>query len=200
MILRLLIVGILLVSAIAGYKYWLTEKSFSVLHEAPFDNAVGPEDAEITLVEIVDYRCSFCREVHPILKEFHEKNPDVRIVFRHLIIFGEPSLHAAQVALAAGIQGHFEKAHNDLMTRDEPVTDDYIDQIATDLGLDVEKFKKDLKSPPLGNFFLDNIDATENLDINGTPTFIIGKRIFKMEGGMPTVETFEKLVAEERAK
>lgn len=75
MILRLLLAGIILVSAVAGYKYWLTQKSFSVLHETPFGNAIGPEDADITLVEIVDYRCSFCREVHPVITEFHEKIP-----------------------------------------------------------------------------------------------------------------------------
>lgn len=198
MVLRLFIIAVILVSSIIGYKAWATHRAFTVLHEAPLGNAIGPEDADITLIEIIDYRCSYCRTVHPVVKEFHEKNPDIRIVFRHLPVFGEASLHASQLALAAGMQGRFGEVHNRLMDRSRLVTEDYIEQTAQELELNMEKFKQDLKGPEIGNFLLDTVDATERLGINGTPTFIIGNRILNLTDGLPTVETFENLVRDAR--
>lgn len=196
MILRLLFIAVIVVASVLGFKAWSVHKAFSVLYKAPLHNAIGPEDAELTLVEIVDYRCKACRYVHTVVKEFQDKHPDVRIVFRHLIVFNEPSLHAAQFALAAGMQGAFAETHEFLMSRDEPLTDGNIQEKATEMGLDMEKFNKDLKGPEIGYFLLDTSKAAEKLGINATPTFIIGNKIVRLNEENPTVETFEKLVAE----
>lgn len=196
MVLRLLYAAVFIVAAVFAYKSWAAHSAFSTLAEAPLGNSIGPKDADVTMIEIVDYRCSFCRQAHLVVEDLQKRNPNIRVVYRHFLVFGETSLHEAQLALAVGMQGHFEEIHNELMAREKPITDEYIEQTAIDLALDYNKLMQDLKGPEIGYFLLDNIDAIKTVGIGGTPTFIVGRTIYAPPKGVPTVEELEAFIAE----
>ena len=43
----------------------------------------GPEDAENTIIEFMDYYCGFCKKIHPELINIADERDDVRLVFLH---------------------------------------------------------------------------------------------------------------------
>ncbi|MCB9990045.1 MAG: thioredoxin domain-containing protein [Rhodospirillales bacterium] len=198
---KLLLIGlyglVILLASYAGYRAYAVQSMTQAMYVAEFGQFDGPEDADKVIVEFLDYRCSYCRIIYPVVQELLERNPDVKVVYRHYPVFLRPSIIEAEVALAAGMQGKFRDAHDDLMQREEPITDREIDDLARNLGLDIEKFRTDMKGPEIGYLLLQTIDAVEMLGIGSTPSFMIGDRIFTLEDGMPDVEAFEKILAEE---
>lgn len=187
----LLLIGVV---AYAGQRLWAQHTTLTNLRTAELGQAVGPADADKVIVEFLDYRCNFCRNIHPVMKAFHNKNPDVRIVYRHYPIFGIKSIIEADVALAAALQGEFEAVHNRLMENDTPVEDATIDALIAEFGLNREQFLSDMKGPVVGSTLLFNLDAAEFLKINATPTFLIGDIIYVPQDGIPTVKDIENLV------
>ncbi len=196
----LLLIGlytvIAIVAALVIYRAWTVEKFRGQMYTTALNQYVGPAESERVIVEFLDYRCSYCRIIHPVIEEVRARNPDVKIIYRHYPVFGRPSVIEAQVALAAGIQGKFEEAHKALISREEPITDREIESLAFTLGLDVDRFRRDMKGPEIGYMLLETLDAAEVLGIRSTPTFLVGDIVFSMQDGMPTAETFEQLLAD----
>ena len=44
----------------------------------------GDPNAPITIVEFSDFQCPFCKQAKEDLKEFSEKHPEIRIVYKNL--------------------------------------------------------------------------------------------------------------------
>ena len=53
--------------------------------------AIGPEDAENTVIEFMDYFCGYCKKIHPELMSLIEKRDDTRVVFLQHPILSESS-------------------------------------------------------------------------------------------------------------
>ena len=197
---KLLLTGlyaaIILVAVYAGYRAWAVRGVMQNMYDTSLGQFQGPADADKVIVEFMDYRCSYCRSIHGIMMDVLERNPDVKIIYRHFPVFVRPSIIEAEVALAAGMQGKFSEAHDALMNRSEPITDREIEELAQSLDLDLEKFRIDMKGPEIGYLLLDTLDSVDILGIKSTPTFLVGKTIYTLENGVPTVEIFEKLLAD----
>lgn len=167
-------------------------------------NFQGPAKSQKVIVEFIDYRCSHCREMESTMQQVMTENPDVKIIYRHLPVFGRPSVVEIEFALAAGMQGKFVQAHNILINREDALKDDQIDNLAASIGIrDMEKFHKDLKGPETGNMMLDTMDIAQALGINSTPSFVIGDIIYTMADGdkmPPTPETFKNLLQQAYGK
>jgi protein-disulfide isomerase len=159
----------------------------------------GPADALVTIVEFGAFDCAQCRSVQPVLQRLLEKYPtDVRLVFRHLAE-SNAARRSAQIALAAHQQGKFWEAHDRLLTTEGDFTAETAEQLAKDLGLDVEAFKRDLRArsgPPQ--------QLQEDLAVLGVfrskappPLFFINGRYLD---GNASLEDFDRLVQEEKAK
>ena len=54
-----------------------------------------------------------------------------------------------------------------------PSNDDVLINIAESLGLDIEKFKMDLKSSQINEILLDEIKLTRSMDINSMPSLVL---------------------------
>jgi len=191
-----LYVAIAMAAAYVGYTIWAVNKTMDMLDSTAFNQYHGPEDAEKVIVEFIDYRCSYCREIHGTMMKFLERNPDVKIVYRHYLIFGKTSHADAAMALTAGRHGHYTAAHEFLIGNQDPVSERQIDEFATSIGVDPAKFRYDMKSQEMGLLFLETLDMAQLLGIRSTPSFVIGDIIYNLQDGMPTVETFEKMLAE----
>ncbi|HAV1629658.1 TPA: DsbA family protein [Enterobacter hormaechei subsp. steigerwaltii] len=77
------------------------ENQASLLHD-PDTPAVGPENAEVAVIEFFDYQCVFCSRFAPELEKVMKAHPDVRYLFKEWPIFGgrwEASLQAAHQGL-----------------------------------------------------------------------------------------------------
>jgi protein-disulfide isomerase len=138
----------------------------------------GPEKAPVTLEEFGDFQCPPCGTLYPVLKSVEaEYGPRLRVIFREypLTPNHEHALAAAKAAEAAGMQGKFFEMH-DLIYENQNKWKEMFDVraeyegYAKQIGLDVERWKKDQNSDTVDRrIFLDGTRA-HSLGVKGTPT------------------------------
>lgn len=154
-----------------------------ILDEAvpiPIDGAPakGPENARITLVEFSDFQCPYCAAAVHHIDEILAKHPaDVRLVFKQfpLDIHSQAAL-AAEAALAAHAQGKFWPMHDKLYANFRTLSKEKIDQIASEIGLDLVRFTMELKSRKYKPVVEKEMAEGEQAGVAGTPTlFVDGK-------------------------
>ena len=100
------------------------------------------------------------------------------MVFIDFPILSETSYVAAKGALAAFEQGAYFEFHSKLLNGNKEFSENYIIQLAKDMNLDIAKFKKDFKSNLISKKLENNIKFARGLNIRGTPSFIINKKVY----------------------
>lgn len=183
--------------AAEGRRQTLMKELRPLLERNPDDPVMGNPDGAITIVEFFDYQCGYCKTVKPTLAKILAGNPDVRVVMKEFPILGEPSVIAARAALAARQQGKYAALHDALMAFRGRLGEENILEIAAKAGLDIEKLKADMQAPAVEEAIRRNYQLAEQLEISGTPAFIIGDALAP---GAINEEQFAKLIAEARAK
>ncbi len=151
----------------------LKEKHDAVFKsEAPF---IGNEKGDITVVEFFDYNCGYCKKAIDGITKLVEEDKNVRFVFFDLPILGESSRMASQWALAAERQGKYFPYHQALMKFSGMKDEENLSKIAKDVGLDVDKLKKDAADPAITQRIDEHVRLAQELGISGTPGFIFGE-------------------------
>ncbi|MFX0539104.1 DsbA family protein [Ornithinimicrobium sp. Y1847] len=174
--------------------------------------AVGDVDAPVVMIEYADYRCPYCARFHlDIRPELQSLVDDgtLRIEFRDLVLFDEPSQLAAVAARAAAEQGgelglEFQKEVFALSREGhaEIERQDMID-IAEQIGVpDMELFEEDLDGPRLSGVVTNDTQEALSLGVNSTPTFLINRVVVQGAYEAPAmirVIEEQKALAEEGA-
>jgi len=155
----------------------------------------GNPKAKVTVVEFFDYNCGHCRDAFPKLMGLIDTHADIRFVFKEFPIF-QGSDEAAMAAMAAGKQGKYLEFHRALMSWPGAVNSHAIDAAAKKAGLDVARLRQDMKDPVFAARLEANHKLGEDLSIDGTPTFIVGKEV--MSGW--SSRQFDELVAKAGGK
>jgi protein-disulfide isomerase len=140
------------------------------------DHIQGPADAAVTLVEYGDYECPYCGAAYPIVKQLQARMGDrLRFVFRNFpITTSHPHAEqAAEAAEAGAAQGRFWEMHDLLYENQTQLRDQDLHAYAEQLGIDVERFDKDLAehvhAPRVREDFMSGVRS----GVNGTPSFYI---------------------------
>lgn len=152
------------------------------LYSHPGDHFIGPADAEIVLVEFFDYRCGYCKRSVDWVQALPEKyDGKVKVVFKELPIFGGISETAALAALAAGEQDKYFDYHLALMKlkSNDELTDKKLDEIAKDIGIDVQKMRADMRSMDIQRQLAEMKALGRTLKVEGTPGFFIGDKHYE---------------------
>lgn len=140
------------------------------------DPMTGNPSGKITVVEFFDYQCPHCIDMTPVIEGLVKKNPDVKVIFKEFPIRGQMSELAARAALAAQEQGKYFELHKALMgSKQEPLTEDAIYNIAKSIGLDVTKLKAAMKSNSVEQQIKANYKLAQQLQLMGTPAFFVAK-------------------------
>jgi protein-disulfide isomerase len=141
--------------------------------------AKGPATAAVTIVEFSDFQCPFCSQAAQLVKQITDAYPnEVRFVFKNYPLpFHNQAMPAAKAAIAAGKQGKFFPMHDKLFENQRGLNEELYLKAAQELGLDVEKFKKDMAAPETQKQIQDEMALAQTIDVRGTPTFFInGKK------------------------
>lgn len=148
-----------------------------LLFNSPHSSVMGNPEGTITLVEFLDYNCHFCKRAHDDLMRLIAENDDLRVVVKDFPVLGPGSLEAAQVAVAFRAQGGDMPAFIDAMMRQEDAPADaaLARAIALDLGADETVLDTALEDPGLMAAIGEAYTLAEQLDIRGTPAFILGE-------------------------
>lgn len=151
------------------------QKNATHLFNYPNAPVGGNPNGAITLVEFFDYQCAHCKNARQTVHQLVAKNPNLRILYKELPIFGGSSQEAALAALASWKQGKYVPFHEALLSAEGPLTHDKIMQIAQKVGLDIPRLKQDMEDPAVQQQLKDNFELAERLNLLGTPTFIISR-------------------------
>lgn len=166
----------------------------------------GNPKGNVTLVEFFDYQCIHCKKMEPVISSLIKNNPNLRVVYKEFPIFGQSSELASKAALAAAMQGKYSAMHSALFKQEGRLNEDLIMKAAKSAGLDMTKFKTDMKSKTVSEALNANRELAEKLHLMGTPAFIVvGTSEGKVkEGGTPTLipgaaseKSLEELVKKE---
>jgi NhaA family Na+:H+ antiporter len=140
------------------------------------DHVLGPDDAPVTLLEYGDYECPYCRQVVPVIQELRERFGDrLRYVFRHLpLAKAHPDAQlAAEAAEAAAAQGKFWEMHELLYEHQGRLDREHLDDYASEIGLDVERFERELDAHTYADRVREDFLGGVRSGANGTPTFYL---------------------------
>ncbi len=179
----------------AGFKLLLSPPRVPVAIEEN-DPAEGPEDAPVNIVEFSDFQCPYCAKVAKTLKEIRARYGElVRVVHKPFPIASHPrARQAAEAALCAADQGHFEEYHDWVFENRNKLSDDDLTQHAKALGLDMAAFTECYSSRAHEAQIQASINEGRILGVTATPTFFINGRLF--EGSQP-LERFEETIDDE---
>lgn len=142
------------------------------------DHIRGPAEALVTVVEYGDFECPYCGLAEPVVRELLADFGDVRYVWRHLPLTDvHPRAQlAAEAAEAAASQGAFWPMHDLLLDHQEDLRPTDLTRYAGNLGLDVERFRADLREHIHAPRIAEDVDSAGLSGVSGTPTFIINGR------------------------
>jgi len=151
-----------------------TRKNINVA-DAPMK---GNDAARVTLIEFADYECPHCKRVQPVMRQAVEEfKNEVRVYFKHYPLPSHPNARlAAEAAVAAQKQGKFWPYNDGIWAHSESLTPAVLEQIAKDVGLDVEKWRKDLDSDEVRFRVQKDRSEGEALSIQATPTIYLNGR------------------------
>lgn len=147
----------------------------AALERDPTDFTANPA-GRITVTEFYDYRCPHCVNVAPKVLDLIHTHPDVRFVFKEMPIFGPVSEHATQAAWAVRKAGGDYLGLYQALMGAHGLDDAVIDRIAVAHGAR----PADLGSAGAGAVkgeIARNTRLFNQLDLGGTPAFIVGDQI-----------------------
>jgi NhaA family Na+:H+ antiporter len=139
-----------------------------------------PAPNAVTLLIYGDYLCPYCRRIRLVLARLLEALGDrMAYVYRQ---FPNERAHpgadfAARAAEAAALQGRFWPMHDALFNREPPLTHDHVLEAAREIGLDMDRFARDVADPAVAARVEEDLDDGRRTGVTGTPTiFIDGQR------------------------
>jgi protein-disulfide isomerase len=184
------------------------------------DAVEGPADAKITLVKAYEYACPYCERVRGTLDDLRKKyGNDLRIVAKHLIVHPQVATASALAACAADKQGKYPQMDQLLWDKgfkvrqfdkdaaaeaggqaqkcwESPAGCPIVLGFAQELGLNVDKFKADMKGECQALIQKDQREV-QAFGVGATPSFFINGRF--LQGAMP-IDSFVAVIDEELKK
>lgn len=106
------------------------------------------------------------------------------------------ALPAAIAAMSAGQQGKFWEYHDKVFENYSRLNNELLEQFAKDLGLDLDRFRKDRGNPKITSLINRDLREGSRIGVRGTPTiFVNGKRLAQR-----SLEAFSTAIEEELSK
>jgi protein-disulfide isomerase len=143
----------------------------------------GADNPTVRIIEYGDIQCPACAAYEPILKQALEKTKEYSsLTFRQypLTDLHDKGLSAAQATEAAGMQGKFWEMHSKLYEQQaqwaslsQAQFSTFVANLASELSIDVEQFKKDMRHKDRLEQIEKDIAAGDVVPVKGTPTLII---------------------------
>ena len=180
----------------------------------------GPPTALVTIVKGYEYACPFCEKVRPTMDELKKKYGDkIRYVYKQFVVHPAVATAPSLAVCAANKQGKFVQMDNAVwekvyktrnFDKDAPAEAGGQPQkcwdtaagcpalvaVATELQLNVEKFKADMKGECQASL-QKGMGDLQRLGVSATPAFFVNGRF--LSGAQP-IENFTALIDEELKK
>jgi len=173
-----------------GLNFFLTNKNKNnseIINKVVTDHTIkGDINAKVKLVEYADFQCPACAaQVSNIKKLFTEINSEygsssLSVTYKYfpLIQIHKNAMLASQSVEAAGLQGKFWEMHDLVFTNQKDWAEALdakikLENYATELGLDLDKFKLERDSEGVKNKISNSYKEGVKIGLNHTPTIFL---------------------------
>lgn len=142
----------------------------------PASPFVGPENANIAVIEFFDFSCNYSKRFAPSVEKLIANNPNVKFVFKPIAFVSRISKYQAKAGLAAHKQGRFMAFYKEIMAYSGTMKEEDVDAIAQKIGLDMPTYSADVNSASTMSELEKISSLSQNLYINGVPSFFINTK------------------------
>lgn len=172
---------------------------YADLFQSPDGVVLGNPKGDVTLVEMFDYNCVYCRRALPDMAQLIADDPNLRIILKQFPILSQGSVDAARVAylVSQDPKINYWDFHQKLFSmRAGEVGADQALQVASDLGGNRGELMLDMNAPRINSMIQKNYDLAKALGIGGTPSYVIGD---EMIAGAAPIDELKTAIANMRA-
>lgn len=155
------------------------------------DPFLGPENAEVTIIEFSDFQCPFCRSfwsgtLSQIKSQYIDADKSVKFVYRDFPLSFHPMAQKyAEAGECAGDQNKYWEMHDKIFQEQEKLGTGTISTLtiqdvkrwADELGLNVSEFNQCLDSGKYAGEVQKDFSDGSAAGVNGTPTFFINGQV-----------------------
>lgn len=176
----------------------------STLARADRGRAKGAENAPVTIIEVSDFQCPYCRqwveESYAKLDSAYVRPGKVRFIFIHYPIPSHRQAYAASEAtLCAAAQGRFWPMHDSLFATQrqwngQADAAQRFAAVAAKLDLDVAAWRECVDKDRVAPLIVNDVMQATGAGVQGTPTFIMnGGKV--LSGAVPFAEMAREIDA-----
>ena len=148
------------------------------LFASPDQVVLGNPNGNVTFVEFFDYNCGYCKRAMSDMLTLIQDDPKLKVVLKEFPVLGPGSIEAARVAVAVRMQDKsgekYLEFHKKLLGGRGEANGARALAVAKDVGVDMPRLTKDLKSPEVDKTLQQDFKLAEALGLNGTPSYVIG--------------------------
>jgi protein-disulfide isomerase len=156
-------------------------KNADTIFNSPRGVVLGNKDGDVTFVEFFDYNCGYCKRAMADMLDLMKSDHKLKVVLKEFPVLSEGSVDAAKVAVAVRMQDptgqKYLDFHQKLLGGRGPADKARAMAAAKDAGLDTAKLEKDMQSPEVKATIAENFKLAEDMGMNGTPSYVIGKQV-----------------------
>ncbi|MCC6758749.1 MAG: thioredoxin domain-containing protein [Candidatus Omnitrophica bacterium] len=159
------------------------EEAMKKVHDITIGNSPvrGNKNAPVTLVEFTDFQCPYCSRFHSVSQELLKAYPDkVKFVLKNYPLpFHQEAKPAAKAVLAAKEQGKYWEMVDAILKDNSALNTAKYEELAKSIGLNVDKFRKDLKANDAAyeKALQDDMALAAAVSVRGTPAFYLNGRM-----------------------
>ncbi|HKS61254.1 MAG TPA: DsbA family protein [Xanthobacteraceae bacterium] len=151
------------------------------LFNSPRQVTLGNPQGDVTFVEFFDYNCGYCKRALNDMTALMGRDPKLKVVLKEFPVLGPGSVEAAQVAVAVRMQDKSGKKymefHQKMLLGRGQADKARAMAVAKEIGLDMARLEKDLKSEEIAATLQESAKLAEALGLNGTPSYVIGSDV-----------------------
>ncbi|HEX6368127.1 MAG TPA: thioredoxin domain-containing protein [Longimicrobium sp.] len=146
----------------------------------------GADSAQVTIVEISDFQCPYCREfaatTYKQIDSVYVRTGRARILYINLPLTSHrEAFGAAEAAMCAGVQGKFWQMHDRLFATQgewggQADAGRRFERFARDLRLNMADWRDCTANDRTAPLIVGDAMQAAEASINGTPTFILNSR------------------------
>jgi len=142
----------------------------------------GNPKGDVTVVEFMDYRCGYCRKAFPQMEELLKSDGRIRFIVKEYPILGDASVLGARYAIATRLvagDAAYKNVHDAMMTLRGDLNDAALKRLSSEFDLDHDKILAKMDSAEINNIIHANYTLGQKLQIQGTPTFVMGDKFVR---------------------
>lgn len=159
----------------------LVKTHAQALFNSPDEVVLGNPKGNVNFVEFFDYNCPYCKHAMGDMLTLMKDDSKLRVVLKEFPVLGPGSVEAAKVAIAVRMQDKTGKKylefHTKLLGERGHVDGTRALAVAKEIGLDMDRVQKDIKSPEVEKTLKQDFSLAEALGLNGTPSYVIGDNV-----------------------